>query len=799
MADTVAVTKVIEIDVKASANAQQHLKDIANSTKTIEDQAQKAGSAFKQLTGWVKGFVGFQVFDMIGGSLVSMASALQEVSDRSKVLEERMKLVTTSTEEAGRAFSTIIDISIRQGRELDGVAKLYERVQRNSDALGLSQKGVALITEGVAASLRLSGTSTQEANAAMLQFSQALASGKLGGDEFRSLMENNSVLMQEFAKALGTTMGGLRDMSREGKLSAETMREAMLKMGDDGRNMLQRMIEQAAKLPKTFDQSVAGAKAALTDLVNALQQTGDKSEGIFTKIVRKLTESMREAATRLRDFALINEEVAKRLNKELSPKEENLTFEQRYMRENVQRASLLEEQIKKQEALYELTRKANKGTWDQWDQSLNARRMRENIEDLKGQATAVQMIISRLSKEAESAAKPLEGLITGPVTTTPTDGKKPKGDKQTTAKDVIEKIRSDIQGETVRIQSLMEGESKARSALEEKLLEIEKVQSGGMSKAAKEDFKAWARQQTAENDALLAEMDRRKQEAIDSAKRLEDFNKEVEKSWEDHRKAVEKIRDDAAKDRLTQDPFVGAEAEVERLKAIMWDERTSDEMVQIIADRITQIRTRAAKQLLGEKDPLKTVPELMADSWEGAFARMEYDLLDFSKSAKDIVLDLVETILVDFARLQLREAMDPLMQMGKDFMKGIDWGSLFGSKDGSLFEYGVRKFGLGGIVDQPTGFTFNGGQRGVAGEAGTEAIMPVKRGSDGKLGVGAVPVQVIVNNYGSGSKVTREERTGPSGEQQIVVTIEDIVETSIGSGRFDSVMGKSYGLNRRGT
>lgn len=798
MADTVAVTKVIEIDVKASANAAQHLKDIANGVKGVEENASKASSMLKDLSGWVKGFVGFQIFSMIGDKVLGMASALQEASDRSKILEERMKLVTGSTEEAGRAFSAIIEISIRQGRELDGVAKLYEKVQRNSEQLALTQKGVAMITEGVAASLRLSGASTQEANAAMLQFAQALASGRLGGDEFRSLMENNSVLMQEFAKSLGTTMGGLREMSKEGKLTAGTLRDAMLRIGDDGTNMMQRIMIQTAKLPQTFSQAVTGAKTALVDLINALQQTGDKTEGIFTRMVRAITRAMGEAAQMIREnarvTAAIAEETAKRRTGREAEKEPELTMQEKEVNRLIARKKLAQEELTRAETALA---RSGLGKADK-----DYERLAYNVDHAKGSLRAYSEMLEDVTRKNVSSANPLLGLTTGPVPKGVGEDK--KGPKVTTAADVIKRIREDLEGEGAKLAALMDGETKVRSALEEKLLEIDRVAPGGMSKKAIEAFKEQARRQVAEQDELRAELDRRKQEAADSEQRLIESNKEVEKKWNEHRRAIEQIRQSMGKKAEKENPFSGIEFEIEQMKKRMWDPATTDEEAQMIADAIQErmhtAGLKVAKDLMGEKEPLLSIGDIMAKNFESAFERMEFDLLDFSKSAKEIVGDLVLSLLQDFARLQLKENLSPLMKMGTEFIKGFDWASLFGAANGAVFGQGGRRlFGMGGVVDQPTNFSYDGGRSaGQMGEAGTEAVMPLQRDSSGRLGVAAAPVNVIVNNFGSGSKVTKQEQTNSKGERDIIVTIEDVIESSMGAGRFDSVMGKSYGITRRG-
>lgn len=122
--------------------------------------------------------------------------------------------------------------------------------------------------------------------------------------------------------------------------------------------------------------------------------------------------------------------------------------------------------------------------------------------------------------------------------------------------------------------------------------------------------------------------------------------------------------------------------------------------------------------------------------------------------------------------------------------KGMFGGALSGDvgfAKGGLFYHGVQKFGKGGmftnsIVDSPTMFKFAQGA-GLMGEAGPEAIMPLKRDSSGNLGVRAtnqvIPqTSVIVNNYGTEQATTRET-TDSSGNRQIEVIIGDVVAQEV--------------------
>lgn len=112
---------------------------------------------------------------------------------------------------------------------------------------------------------------------------------------------------------------------------------------------------------------------------------------------------------------------------------------------------------------------------------------------------------------------------------------------------------------------------------------------------------------------------------------------------------------------------------------------------------------------------------------------------------------------------------------------------LFGFADGGVFSSGLVPFASGGVFGAPTLFAMGGGRTGVLGEAGPEAIMPLSRGSDGRLGVrasiagsrpsapggAAVAVPVTINNY-AGAQVSARPKVGAGGQRQIEVTIRQI-------------------------
>jgi lambda family phage tail tape measure protein len=118
--------------------------------------------------------------------------------------------------------------------------------------------------------------------------------------------------------------------------------------------------------------------------------------------------------------------------------------------------------------------------------------------------------------------------------------------------------------------------------------------------------------------------------------------------------------------------------------------------------------------------------------------------------------------------------------------------------NGNVFgENGVERFASGGIVTRPTVFPFSRGV-GLMGEAGPEAVMPLKRLPSGRLGVesagGGSVVNVTVNNH-TGQQVEINETRGPSGEREIEIMVGRILSKD---GPATRSLAATYGLQRRG-
>lgn len=218
---------------------------------------------------------------------------------------------------------------------------------------------------------------------------------------------------------------------------------------------------------------------------------------------------------------------------------------------------------------------------------------------------------------------------------------------------------------------------------------------------------------------------------------------------------------------------------------------------------------------------------ITADEAARAYALAQDRFIEMSDAARnaqdefntfDSVIDLSKDTILDFATTG-QGAMDDLARsiqraateaalfgsgpLGEAFgggsglfgFLGDAFGGLFPNAKGNAFSGGrIVPFARGGVFDSPTLFPMRGGQTGLMGEAGPEAIMPLTRTSDGGLGVrasgGGNPVQIVINNNGSNTQVTAQQTS----DDRIDINIEEGVSQLIEGGRMDRSMRIRYGL-----
>jgi tape measure domain-containing protein len=197
----------------------------------------------------------------LGGALKTVAAGLAvrqivKYSDAWTGLQNRLRLVTDSSDELAAVTEEVFQVSQRSRAGLGETADLYARIARSSEELGLTQRDLLGITESVNQAIAISGSSADSANAAIIQLGQGLASGALRGDELRSVLEQTPRLARAIADGLDVPIGALRELGKEGELTSAKVIGALK--------------DQADVLGTEFEQTTSTVAQGFTLLENSL-------------------------------------------------------------------------------------------------------------------------------------------------------------------------------------------------------------------------------------------------------------------------------------------------------------------------------------------------------------------------------------------------------------------------------------------------------------------------------------------------------------------------------------------------
>ena len=272
-----------EIKVLLTLDTRGFETGIARATRSVDTLKQRATGAANSISDAFKGL-------FAGAALTTVV----DYADTYTNLQNRLRAFSVDQAEANSKFRDVQQIAAAARTGLDETGKLYTRLTLASRDLGLSQDQVAQVTETFAKATQLSGANTQEAAASMLQFSQAMAAGRLNGDEFRSLMENSPVFMNKLKEAVKKSTGdsniNLKELASQGRLTSQLLAGAALQMSKD-------IDEQYGKMGPTIGQSLTQLKNSFISLFGELES----NTGIFSAIAG----AIQFVADNLRSFLIV--------------------------------------------------------------------------------------------------------------------------------------------------------------------------------------------------------------------------------------------------------------------------------------------------------------------------------------------------------------------------------------------------------------------------------------------------------------------------------------------------------------
>ncbi|HBR3598422.1 tape measure protein [Klebsiella pneumoniae] len=163
------------------------------------------------------------------------ALSVQQVASYADAWTELNNKVANSVrtgETQAEVMQRIFDVSQATQSSLNGTATLYARLERGTRTYNTSAEDLTRLTTIINQGFAVSGATAQEAENAIIQLSQGIASGVLRGEEFNSVSEQGSRLIVALADSMGVSIGQLRAMAAQGQLTTDVVVKGLLSQGD---------------------------------------------------------------------------------------------------------------------------------------------------------------------------------------------------------------------------------------------------------------------------------------------------------------------------------------------------------------------------------------------------------------------------------------------------------------------------------------------------------------------------------------------------------------------------------------
>ena len=209
----------------AVGNTERYIRDNVDEQGRFNQEISAGTQQANELTNTIKRAVAAYVSIQTVGKALNISDELASTTARLNLMNDNLQ----STEELTNMVYAAAQNS--RGSFSDMAANVAKIGNLAGDAFSSSEQ-IVVFAEQLNKQMKLSGASTQEASAAMLQLTQSLAKGCLNGDELTSVMENGSMVTQTIADYMGITQGELKDLAAEGQVTSDVIIAAMLGAAD---------------------------------------------------------------------------------------------------------------------------------------------------------------------------------------------------------------------------------------------------------------------------------------------------------------------------------------------------------------------------------------------------------------------------------------------------------------------------------------------------------------------------------------------------------------------------------------
>lgn len=267
----------IEADVsgllKAQGKANKSLDSIGNSATNAAKKMDELQTNINRVAG------------AIAASLVvDWGKAFLVAADNMSQLNARIERLTGSAAAASQTMQNLMRISSATGGSLQDTAKLWETLSTALRDTGATNGQIIQLTETLQKIGRIGGSSSEEMANALRQFGQSISSGTVRAEEFNSILEQMPELARQIAAGMGVSIGELRQLMLDGKLTAEDALNAIQKQTGS-------VNAEFEKLPRTLAQANTALTNSFLSMIDSVNQATGASSGMVM-VIDSLTAAL---------------------------------------------------------------------------------------------------------------------------------------------------------------------------------------------------------------------------------------------------------------------------------------------------------------------------------------------------------------------------------------------------------------------------------------------------------------------------------------------------------------------------